>query len=568
MSMKYFKEVILLCALVTVPFPTVFASTHDVTFTHGVASGDVTPFSAVLWTRTNKAAELRLEVATDPDFRHRVFRRVLRRVVQTSDEHDFTAKVIVFPLRPNTTFFYRWRSEGVSSETGTFKTAPPGRRRADVRFAFSGDSDGTRVRGVPFFNNFEVLDAIRREGEVPGEDLDFFVYLGDTIYSDSQLRPDPPGSAKTLDEYRDVYKVNRQNAHLRELLSDTSVYAIWDDHEVRNDWNGETVDPTRFANGRRAFLEYMPVVDLRLPRDPGCAGPPLFRYFPWGKDVDIIVLDERSCRSRSADEIGIPDPTAPTRVIPFCLNLSTPALDADPFPTLPMDIREQIGNPNPRENEFSDLVGLLIPSGPPFNFEACLAAIRDPTRTMLGPTQKALLKAILRHSRAKFKFVINEVPIQQLYINPYDSWEGYAAERAEILNFIRDNHIKNVIFLTTDQHANLVNEVFIDAFDDPEPIALELVTGPIATFRFETAIRLALDPFPGLSDRFIQFVSEFLMGDVLGVDCRNLDSFSYGLVEVDAYAGTTTVTLKDDLGMPLSDDLLPSVGCQKTIYGQ
>ena len=71
------------------------------------------------------------------------------------------------------------------------------------------------------------------------------------------------------------------------------------------------------------------------------------------------------------------------------------------------------------------------------------------------------------------------VSIQQTFALPYDGWEGYGAERKEILNFIRDNAIKNVIFLTTDLHLNLMNEVFIDRFADPAPIAYEVVTGPI-----------------------------------------------------------------------------------------
>ena len=83
------------------------------------------------------------------------------------------------------------------------------------------------------------------------------------------------------------------------------------------------------------------------------------------------------------------------------------------------------------------------------------------------------------NSKAKFKFVVTSVSIQQTFAFPYDSWEGYGAERSEILNFIRDNEIKNVIFLTTDLHLNLMNDVFIDLFTDPTPISYEVVTGPI-----------------------------------------------------------------------------------------
>ena len=480
-----------------------------VTFTHGVASGDVTPFSAVLWTRVSGKAILTVEVSGDPMFQANTFESV----TLASAHSDFTVKVTAVPLMPNMTYFYRWRHDSTLSDVGTFKTPPLRVAPADIRFAYSGDSDGTRVNGIPFFNNFEVLDAARNE------DLDFFIYLGDTVYSDSGLRT--TGPAATLDEYRATYRVNRAMDALRDLMKATSIYSIWDDHEVRNDYDGRTVDPTLYANGRRAFLEYMPVLPLNLPDFPGCAALPLFRVFHWGKDVDVIILDERSCRSPDVQD----------------------ACDGDLAPALPSFVRAQFG---------------LSPAPP----SGCLEALLDPSRTMLGTLQKALFKIFLQSSKAKFKFVINEVPIQQFYALPYDRWEGYAAERAEILHFIRDQQIRNVVFLSTDTHANLINEVFIDRFTDAEPIADEFVTGPIATVTFEQDIRrsvpIGLDP-----DAVVDALNALF--DIVGVDCRHLDAFSYGLVEVDAGAGTASITLKDDRGAALVDQSNPATSCAKTI---
>ena len=87
-----------------------------------------------------------------------------------------------------------------------------------------------------------------------------------------------------------------------------------------------------------------------------------------------------------------------------------------------------------------------------------------------------MFEEALLNSEAKHKFVITSVPMQQIYVLPYDNWEGYAAERKEILNFIRDNNIQNVTFLTATLHMNLMNQVFIDRFTDPAPIAYEFVT--------------------------------------------------------------------------------------------
>jgi alkaline phosphatase D len=275
-----------------------------ITFTHGVASGDVTPFSAVLWTRINQPGAVTAEVAREPTFTKVVFKAVVRARV----EDDFTVKVRAAPLAPNGIFFYRWHHGDAVSDVGTFKTPPLPIVSASVRFAYTGDSDGTKVEGQPFFNTFEALDAASRE------DVDFFVYLGDTIYADSSLRA--TGPAITLDDYRDAYRVNREYTNLHNLLKATSTYVIWDDHEVVDDFDGQTIDPARYANGRQAFLEYMPIAQAFPLQDPACAGNPLFRIFRWGKEVELIILDERSCRSASVEPAcvlapGILDP-APT----------------------------------------------------------------------------------------------------------------------------------------------------------------------------------------------------------------------------------------------------------------
>lgn len=515
----------LLAALLAVPTG---ADSVPVVFTHGIGAGDVQPYSAVLWTRIDREAGLVAHISTDPTF---PIDSTFHENAYASPENDFVAKVRAFPLQPDTTYYYRWSRFAAHSETGTFKTPPLPSSSEDVRFAFSGDSDGTVVNGVRPMGDFLSLDAARAEG------LDFFAYLGDTIYSDSGLRPGGP--AMTLDEYRDAYKENREVTALRDLAAATSMYAQWDDHEVYNDFDGQTVDPMRYADGRQAFLDYMPTLGLGVP-DPNCAGDPLFRRFRWGSEADIIVLDERSCRSGDAE--------------PACMvELAPGEFEPDLAPTLPRLLRTLFNAILPDE-----IKPLLQPEPPP----GCLDAINDPSRTMLGEVQKQLLKSVLLTSTARFKFVINEVPIQQFFALPYDRWEGYVAERTEVLDFIRDMDIENVVFLTTDIHANFMNEVAIDRFRDPAPIAEEFVTGPIATNSFEDEIR---ELFGGgsLGDLAVAAVQQLL--NVAGVDCRYLDAYSYGLVDVDAATHTATISLKDESGVVLLDQLDGVTPCQKTL---
>jgi phosphodiesterase/alkaline phosphatase D-like protein len=484
---------LLLAATLAVLVP---ASSFALQFTHGVASGEVTPFSAVLWTRTDGAATLVVEVE-----RISPAGGTLTRFALATASSDFTARVLVFPLVPEATYRYQFKSGGTTSDVGSFRTAPLPHVARSLRFAFSGDSDGTRIGGVPFFNNFETLDAARNDG------LDFFIYHGDVIYSDSGVRAlRGQGPAMTLQEYRDTYKENREVAALRNLLAATSSYVTWDDHEVQNDYDGQTVDPARYAAGRQAFHEFLPTFDALLPPDSTCADRPRFRVFPWGSEADVILIDERSCRS--AD------------VAAACLG--------DLGPTLPSNLRLAFG---------------LSANPPP----GCLDAINDPSRTMLGPVQKDLLKLVLKHSTARFKFVLGGLPIQQYWALPYDRWEGYGAERAELLNFIRDEGIENVAFLATDNHANFTNEVSIDRFTDPAPIAREFVAGPIATNTLQVSILAAFGP--AALAAFQQLLS------IAGVDCRNLNAYAYALVEVDAPSGTATVSFKDGNGNPVLDQI-------------
>jgi phosphodiesterase/alkaline phosphatase D-like protein len=495
-----------------------------ITFPDGVASGNVTSTSAVLWTRVDQALPLKVEVSTSPTF---AGKEAFKQTIHPSEGDGLTVKALAAPLEPATTYYFRWRHGSAMSPVGSFVTAPSPQDAADVRFAYTADSDGLQQQF--FGNDFPVLDAVRAESP------DFWVYLGDTIYSDSSLRTAAGLSpaASTLDEYRDAYQLNRSISALPDLLQSTSTVAVWDDHEVRNDFAGQTVDPTLYANGRKAFVEYMPLLELDLPEDPSCAGDPMFRVFHWGSEVDVIVLDERSCRSAEA--------TAACEIAPGVPDLA---------PTLPPAIRAA----------FAPLLPPLPPPG-------CLAAIFDSSRTMLGSVQKDAFKMALLASTAKFKFVVNEVPVQQFYALPYDRWEGYGAERNELLGFIRGNGIENVIFLTTDMHANLISNVFIDRFADAATISREFVTGPIATFTFEQELA-SFATGAGLPPALVIGAFHQVLS-LVGVQCRNLNVDAYALVDVDAGAGTATLSFKDENGqlVPNSNPLVPADthACTETI---
>jgi alkaline phosphatase D len=473
------------------------------TFTSGVAAGDVTSTTAVLWTRAEGGDFVSVSLSDVTDDGSAGFARVYN--VDTSAARDYTVNVQVDGLTPDRLYQYVFRAGDAESLPGRFRTAPDPATSRPLRFVFSGDSDGTRrADGTPPYNEFEVLATANTEQPA------FFLYVGDTIYADR----DP--IASTLDGYRAKYRENRGYPSLENLLRGTSVYAAWDDHEVVNDFAGATVDRAMFEAGRQAFREWMPLAGDDTPER-------MYRSVRWGRDAELILLDARSFRSGSAAPDCVPaggDNPDPV-----------PALAA---PSTPGEIRA-----------LRTLVGLAetLPPG-------CAEAIDSPARTILGETQKAWLKERLRDSDATWKVVVTSVPVQALLALPYDRWDGYAAERRELLEFIRDEAIDNVVFLSTDFHANIFGPVRIDPFDQQAPpVAFEAIVGPIATDTLQQ------DIVDVLGEAAAGVFGPFLTG-IARVDCAELDAYAYGLVDVDPPAGTMTITAKDRGGRALCTAIL------------
>src|SRR5262249_15006001 len=71
--------------------------------THGVQSGDVSTDSAVVWSRADRAARMRVEVSTTESFRE-----IVRAVsVDATRDSDFTAKTLIEGLPAGQDLFYR-----------------------------------------------------------------------------------------------------------------------------------------------------------------------------------------------------------------------------------------------------------------------------------------------------------------------------------------------------------------------------------------------------------------------------------------------------------------------------
>jgi len=413
-----------------------------------LATGDPSDTGAVLWARAPAPGAHVFEVSADAHFAASPRRLPAR----ATEPGGLTMQVEVTGLAAHTR--YHWRlvrtEESSDSEAlparASFVTAPDPTQPLPVKLLFGADLGGqgygrlapgnpTKLEGWPVFS------AMRAES------ADFFVALGDMLYSDRPVTaqaPDPglpkgnayqipkpgPGHASTLEDFRRDWLYHREDLLFDRFLRGTPLVATWDDHELVNDSGLPELlegplahelqadprlhqgDPSRprvegrrqsvfhnpalAAAGRRAMLEWNPI-----PVVPAGATEPaarhLYRSLRWGAHLELFVLDTRSYR-------------------------------------------------DPRYRRDTEAA----------------------PKTMLGARQKAWLLDGLRRSTATWQVVVSTVPLSieggnerdpngQIY---RDSWPagnpgnpyGYARELREIAQAIASLPRANVLFLTGDQH--------------------------------------------------------------------------------------------------------------------
>jgi alkaline phosphatase D len=430
---------------------TPFIKSGDSTLPNGVAAGDTTQTSTVLWTRSTVIGNVVFEYSTDSKFSNS-----LGTLTKSVTDVTVPVKVQLTNLKPGTQYFYRVRDAAGTSAVGQFRTAAELGNSKGLRFGVAGDWQG-QLTPFPAISN------------APERNLDFFVRIGDSAYVDD-LSPDLPGvkQPKTLAEfstkYNEVYGQRYGLNTWADLQASTSIYSTWDDHEITNDFAGgakPTESPQKegifgtgggfvndtpvFDDALKAFQAYNPVRndfysntgDSRTANEQK-----LYRYNTFGSDAATFVLDLRSFRDNSLKSIA---ETSDQATVNKFLN--------DAF---------------------------------------------TPNRTMLGGVQLQDLKNDLlkaQQNGVTWKFIMSSDPIQNFGIPVAgDRWEGYAAERTELLRFIKENNIKNVVFATGDFHGYVVNNVtyqegagqpqiptdVIDVMTSPVGIQLNIGQGPFA----------------------------------------------------------------------------------------
>jgi alkaline phosphatase D len=374
----------------------------------GVAAGDAGGDRAVIWSRCDRPARMFVEYSTTERFRE--VTRV--RGPAALESSDFTARTVLTRLPAGQRIFYRVVFQDLTDlrswsepETGSFTTGGT----ASVRLAWSADTCGQGWGINPDWGGLRLYETMRAARP------DVFIHAGDTIYADQPVQaevtlddgrmwknlvtPAKSKVAETLDEYRGNYQYNLLDEHMRRFNASGSQVVLWDDHEVRDNWYFErdlAADeryrvksvPLLAARARQAFFEYSP---LAVSAD---EAERVYRSVPFGSMVEIFALDMRSYRGANSD-----------------------------------------------------------------NRHAALG----PSSSLLGPLQIAWLKDRLAASRATWKVIASDMPIGAIVRDGPSLFEAVAnadhgralgreLEIADLLAFMRDRRVRNVVWITGDVH--------------------------------------------------------------------------------------------------------------------
>ena len=407
---------------------------------HGVQSGDIEATTGVVWARSDRPARLHIEVATTESFKDA--RRLAP--IETLSATDFAVKRLLSGLPPGQTIFYRMAFADLAQANvmsanivGRFRTAPASRRA--VRFVWSGDTAGQGWGINPDDGGMKTYATMARH------DPDFFIHSGDTVYCDGPIKAEANTAngvwknivaegvekvAETLDEFRGRWKYNLHDENLRAFNAAVPTFCQWDDHDVMDNWSvsKDLSSDERYkeksiavlaARANRAFHEMMPI--RAIAEEPGR----IYRKISHGPLLDIFFLDLRSYR-------GPNGPSLETRI--------------------------------------------------------------TPKSRILGEAQMRWLKQALSGSKATWKVIASDMPIGVIV---WDDWKarkgadaiangdqgpakGRELEIAELLKFIKQSSIRNIVWLTADVHYTAAHYYNPDRaqFQDFQPF-WEFVSGPI-----------------------------------------------------------------------------------------
>lgn len=434
------------------------------TFLHGVASGDPEADSVVLWTRITTdvpQASVNWEISASSDFR----RLLGSGSIQTSADQDYTVKTIANGMPPGTTFYYRFRFEGSTSQIGRTRTLPTG-SLAQLSLALVSCSNYA-------FGYFNAYDAIARDGTI-----DYVLHTGDYLYeygadewgSDSanRLRRQhrPAHETLTLADYRLRHAQYKSDFGAQAMHAAHPFLALWDDHEsANNPWTagaqnhqpateGDWV--TRRNAAIQAYYEWMPIRDPA----PGADPKDFWRVYRFGTLATLVTLETRhTARSQQVDYADyqsiIQDAASRDQFMSQVIGAPRRTMLSAPMEQV---LQEALSN-SIAAGETWRLIGNAVP----------MARMLVPDLEAAGALPTSAANDAAQELRWKGRW---QLPFYT------DTWDGYPWARQRFYQQCRQAGAEDLLVLTGDSHSFWANRL---ACDEGRPMGIEIGTAGVTS---------------------------------------------------------------------------------------
>ena len=451
-------------------------------FEHGVASGDPTQTQVIIWTRVTTEAsyvDVSWQVSATEDFSS-----IEQSGTFTTDtSRDFTVKVDVQNLNPNTQYYYRFMVGEASSIVGITQTLPEG---SVDKASMAVVSCANYPAG--YFNVYkEILEQHQKAS------FDVVLHLGDYIYEygaggyasedAAALGREPSKGTEciTLDDYRKRYAQYRQDEDLQALHAALPMIAIWDDHELANDaWtegaenhhNSEGSFNDRRAAAAAAWTEWLPV------RENTFSNMLIYRQFAFGDLINLMMLDTRLVgRDQPLDYFSL---DAPTMEAIGGLVAQSRSTERELLGT------EQLAwlmNAFNQEAKWNVLGQQVLMSRMELPSSVMLAMFQ-----LFTATDEQKMDALLAVNNAIASYLAD--PSSDTVKLPYnlDAWDGYYVERERVYEIAKASS-GNFVCLAGDTHNAWTSELK-DVSNNP--VGVEFATSSVSSPGLEEY--LALEP--------------------------------------------------------------------------
>lgn len=420
-------------------------------FYHGVASGDPTSSSVIIWTRVTTEVDgpvlLNYEVSTDKDMNN----IILDGTVTAEPERDYCVKIDLQGLDAGTTYYFQFEYDGMKSIIGRTRTASAPGSKEHLRFAV--------ISCVNYqWGFFNALERIADR-----DDLDAVIHMGDYIYeyaSTGYSHPDfveffphvPDKETIEIADYRLRYSQYRLDPMMIRMHQQHPMIAVWDDHESTNDSYRDGAQNHQENEGdwgervnvaTQVYEEWMPI---RIPNQSDKRE--IYRQIKYGDMLDLYMLELRL----TGKDLPMGSKAA-----------GLPATELSPEEML---------------------------------------ELANPDRKIMDDKQFGWLLNGLSTSTAQWKLMGSSVMMVPFpaFFNP-DAWDGYYVQRETLFGQLLGAGVSNVGTISGDFHMSFASNLVTNSYTNPadaQLVGFEFTTPSVSSANLnEQSVLPVTDPSTG-----------------------------------------------------------------------